>query len=70
MEYGTELSLLSYHRRLWVISDVLALRMKGGLVSWCLGVVSHGYSGLGGGWDGGGGWFACGTKPRGLIACR
>ena len=31
-------------------------------------VVSHGYGGLCGGRDGGGGWYACGTKPRGF--CR
>ena len=38
--------------------------MEGGRVShsWCMVVVSHGYGGL----DGGGGWYACGTKPRGL----
>ena len=27
-------------------------------------VVSHGHGGLGGGRDGGGGWYACGTKTR------
>ena len=26
-------------------------------------VVSHGYGGLGGGRDGCGGWYACGTRP-------
>ena len=31
-----------------------------------MGVVSHGYGGLGGGMDGGGGWYACGTKPMGF----
>ena len=31
-------------------------------------VISHEYGGLGGGRDGGGGWYACGTKPRGLFA--
>ena len=30
-------------------------------------VVSHGY---GGGRDGGGRWYVCGAKPRGLVACR
>ena len=30
-------------------------------------VVSYGYGGLGGGRDGGGGWYACGTM--GLVAC-
>ena len=34
------------------------------------GVVSHGYNGLGGGMNGGGGWYACGTKPWRLVACR
>ena len=33
-------------------------------------VVNHGHGGLGGGWDGSGGWYACGAKPRGLVACR
>ena len=33
-------------------------------------VVSHGYVGLGGGMDGGGGWYVCGTKPGMLVACR
>ena len=28
-------------------------------------VVSHGYDGLGGGRDRGGGWYACGAKPGG-----
>ena len=26
-------------------------------------VVSNDYGGLGGGWDVGGGWYACGTSP-------
>ena len=45
--------------------------MEGGQVShsWSMGVVSRRYGGLGGGRDGGGGWLACGTKPRGLLAC-
>ena len=30
----------------------------------------HGYGGLGGDRDGGGGWYASGTKPRMLVACR
>ena len=33
-------------------------------------VVSHGHGGLGGGRDRGGGCYACGTKSRGLVACR
>ena len=33
-------------------------------------VVSRGYGGLGGGRDGGDGWYARRTKPLGLVACR
>ena len=33
-------------------------------------VASHGYGGLGAGTDGGGEWYACGTKPSGLIVHR
>ena len=33
--------------------------------SWCMGVVSRGYGGLGGGRDGDVGWYA-----RGLVAYR
>ena len=33
-------------------------------------VVNHDYGGLGGGRDGGSGWYADGTKPRGLFACQ
>ena len=33
-------------------------------------VVSRGCGGLHGGMDGGGGWYACGRKPWGLVACR
>ena len=44
--------------------------MEGGRVnhSKCMCVVSHGYYGLGGGRDGGGGLHACGTKP--WVACQ
>ena len=51
---------------------MLELNAEGGRVSHslCLCVVSHGYGGLGGGRDGGGGWYACRTKPRGLVACQ
>ena len=31
-------------------------------------VVGHGYDGLDVGRDGGGGWYACKTNPRGLVA--
>ena len=46
--------------------------MEGGRVnnSWCNGVFSHGYGGLGGSRDGVGEWNACGEKARGLVACR
>ena len=52
-----------------MISEALELRVEGGRVSqgWCMCVVSHGYGGLGGGRDGGGGRYACGTKPRGWL---
>ena len=52
------LLLLSYHRRLRMISVALELCVDGGGVShsWC--VVSHGYGGLVGGRDGGGEWYA------------
>ena len=55
-----------------MISESLELRVEGGTVghSWCMCVVSHGYGGLGGGMDGGGGWYACRTMPRGLVACQ
>ena len=50
-----------------MISDGLELSMAGGRVchSWCMGVVIHSYGGLGGGMDGGGGWYACETTPGG-----
>ena len=49
-------------------SEALALCVEGGRVShsWCMCVVNHGY---GGGRDRGG-WYVCGAKPRGLVACR
>ena len=55
-----------------MISEALELRVEGGRVShsWCMCVVSDSYGRLGGGRDGGGGWHACGTKPRGLVASR
>ena len=55
-----------------MISEALELRVKSGLVSqsWCMSVVSHGYDWLGGGLDGGCKWYACGTKPGGLVACE
>ena len=31
--------------------------------SWCMDVVDHCYGGLSGGMDGGGDWYAGGTKP-------
>ena len=49
--------LLSYHRRVGMVSETLELRVEGGRVShsWCMCVVSHGNGGLGGSMDGGGG---------------
>ena len=55
-----------------MISQALELLVEGGHDSriWCMCVVSNGYGGFGGGRDGGGRWYACRTKPRGLVACR
>ena len=66
------LLLLSYHRRLRVISEAMELHVEGGRVShsWCMCVVRQEYGGLGEGRNGGFGSYACGTKPRGLVACR
>ena len=46
--------------------------MEGGRVdgSWLMGVVSHGYGGLGGGRNGGGAWHVCGITPVVLLTCR
>ena len=61
--------LWSYHRRLRMIAEALELYVEDGRVShtWCICVVYHGYSRLDGGRDGGGGWYACGTKPWGWL---
>ena len=50
-----------------MISEVLEVYVEGGRVSHslCMCVVSRGYGGLGGGRDGGGGWYACGTTSGG-----
>ena len=55
-----------------MISEALELCAEGRQVShtWCMCVDSHGYGGLGGGRAGGGGWYACGTKPGGVVKCR
>ena len=65
------LSLFSYRRRIRMISEALEVYVEGGRVShsWCMGVVSHGYGRLGGGSDGGGGWYACWIK-LGVVTCR
>ena len=49
--------LLSYHRRLRMISEALELCVEGGRISysWCMGVISNGYGELSGGRDEGGG---------------
>ena len=62
--------LLGYHRRLRMISAALELCVEGGRVSVDTCVVSHGNGGLGEGRDGGGGWYLCRTKPRGVAAFR
>ena len=66
------LLLSSHHRPLRMIPEVLELCVEGGCIShiWYICVVSHVYGGFDGGLDGGGGWYACRTKPRGLVACR
>ena len=63
------LLLLSYHRRLRMISEALELYVDGGRVShnWCMRVVSHGYGGLVGGRYGGG---MHSGQSQGLVACR
>ena len=50
-----------------MISETLEPRVEGGQVSysWCMCAVSHGCGGLGVGRDGGGGWYACRSKPEG-----
>ena len=54
-----------------MISEALRLRVEGVRIShsWYMCVVSHSHGRLGGFKDGGGGWYACGTKPMGLVAC-
>ena len=63
--------LLSYHRRLNMISEALELRVKSVRVShcWCICVVM---AMVGWGVDGGGRWYAYGTKPGGgrIVASR
>ena len=52
-----------------MISEALENSVEDGRVShglW-LCVISHGYGGWGG--NGGGQWYACGTKPEGLVGC-
>ena len=52
--------------------EALRLYTKSGQVShsWCMCVVNHGFGGLDGGRDGGGGWYSCGIKSGGMVACR
>ena len=54
-----------------MISEALELCMKGGRVchSCCMCVVCHCYGDRMGSRYGGGGWYACGTKPVGFVAC-
>ena len=51
-----------------MISEELELRVKVERVSysWCIFVVSHGYGGVGGGRNGGGGRFVCGSQSWGI----
>ena len=53
-------------------SEVLELCVKGGRVShsWCMCVVSYGYGGFGGGWDGSGGEKYAGQSQEGSVACQ
>ena len=52
-----------------MILEALELCVDGGkVVMFDECVVSHGYGGLGGDMDGGGGLYACGTKPSRLVA--
>ena len=48
-----------------MISEAIVLRVEGRRVghSLCMCVVSHGFDGLGGASDGGGGLYACETRP-------
>ena len=59
------LLLFSSHRSLWMISEVLEFPVDGGRVthSQCMCIISHSL-------DGDGGWYECGMKPGGLVACR
>ena len=54
------------------ISIAVELYVEAGRVShnWCMCVAGHGYGGLGGIRDEGGGWHAYGTKLDGFVACR
>ena len=53
-----------------MISEALKLPLEGGRVShsWCMGVVSDGCGGLGGGMDGGGDGMHAGPSRKGLVA--
>ena len=55
-----------------MISEALEWHLEGSRVrlNCRIGVVNHGYGGLCGCWDGGGGWYACGTKPGRLVECQ
>ena len=54
-----------------IISEELGQRWKAGelVTVGVLCVFSHGYGGMVRSRDGGGGWYAFGTKPGGLVAC-
>ena len=60
-EWLSRLPMLLYnHRRLRMTLEALELYVEGGRVSHscCMCVVGHGFGGLGGGRNGGGGWNA------------
>ena len=52
-----------------MIKEALEQRVEELVTGWCMCGVGHGYGWLGARMDGGGGWHACGTRPRGLITC-
>ena len=63
------LLMLSYHRRLIMISEALEMCVEDGRAShsWCMCVVCHCCGGLGGGRDGGG--MHAGQSQRGWVGC-
>ena len=64
--------LLCYHMRLRVISESPELRLEGGRVnhSWCIGVLSRSYVGVGRGRDGVAAGRHAVQSQEGLVTCR